>query len=281
MLLLATISLACEGPYSRGELAADLGRAQTALRAMEDAPFGDAAHTLRDRLACLDTVFPAGTYASVYRTVGAAAWLVDGDEAEARRWFRVALEVDPRYDWDAGEVPLNHPMRLAWDELKAQPAVVPTLADPPVLGEGAWTLDGRNLSRPAATPDRPHLLQREMGGAVRTWRMDGATFPADALAIPAVAATPTPAPESDRGFQSVEIKRERPPAQIPLILAGAVGLVAAGGAYGASFGTHASFDSATTTAGVENAASLTNALVIAAGGLAAGGVGVAVIGFSL
>jgi len=281
MLLLAALSHACDGPYSRAELATDLGRAQSAMRAMEDAPFGEAAHTIRDRLACLDTVFPAGTSASVYRTVGAAAWLVDGNQEEARRWFRGAREVDPRYDWDAGELPLNHPMRAAWDELRAAPAVVPTLADPPILGEGAWTLDGRNLSRPAATPDRPHLLQREMGGTVRTWRLDGSAFPADALMVPEVVAQPTPEPVADRGFQTVQVQRERPPAQVPLLLAGAVGLVAAGGAYGASFGARSSFDTATTTEGVESAAGLTNALVIAAGGLAAGGVGVAVIGFSL
>lgn len=272
-------AFACDAPYSRESLARDVGAAQSGLREMNDAAFGEAVRSLEAGLPCLDSVLTPGAYAATYRLIGAGSWLLRDDGVGAGRWFRAAVELDPRYDWDVGEIPLNHPMRRAWETERPSANDVPEPVAGMALTEGSWTLDGRALSQPAATPARPHLLQQtEASGAVHTWLVYGNKFPPDALGVPAPVAVVAPAAT---GFDPVVARRERPPAKTPLLLAGIGGVVAAGGLYGASFLTRADFDTATRTEEVQAAAGVTNGLVLGSGGLLAAGVVLGGWSFSL
>ncbi len=279
MLFLLASAHACDVPYSRETLAADVGAAQGGLRDMDDAGFGAAVRRLEAGLPCLDTVLTPGAYAVTFRLIGAGSWLLRDDATGAGRWFRSAMELDPRYDWDVTEIPLNHPMRRAWETERPAANDVPEPVDGMDLAAGAWKLDGRAITRPGATPSRPHLLQVvDANGAVRGWMVYGNAFPTEALGAPApVVAVVTPA----TGFDTVTARRERPPAKTPLLLAGLGGVLAAGGAYGASIVTRGGFDSATTTDEVHQAASLTNGLVLGSGGLLLAGVVVGGWSFSL
>ena len=123
-------------------------------------------------------------YAASYRAIGAWYFLVRDDRGQASRWFRSAIEIEPTYGWDVNEVPLNHPMRAAWEtELGAaddEATAIPGYG----LGPGTWYLDGRKWTAGGATMDRPHLLQGvDDGGVTRTWLVDGNRFPVEAPSI--------------------------------------------------------------------------------------------------
>jgi hypothetical protein len=270
VLLLASAVLACDAPYTREALSGDVGAAQQGLREMDDVGFGAAVRRLEAGLGCLDAVLTPATYAASYRMIGAASWLLRDDGVAAGRWFRAALELDPRYDWDVGEIPLSHPMRRAWETERPAADDVPEPVTGMTLAAGAWRLDGRPITAPAATAARPHLLQRQAeDGAVTSWAIYGNAFPPEALGAPA----PTVAgslPEG--GFGRVEARRERPPAKTPLLVAGIAGVVAAGGVYGASWASRQQFDAATTTDEVHRGAALTDGLVLGSGGLFVAGV---------
>ncbi len=280
MWILLAFAHACDAPYTREAFAADIGAAQGGLREMDDANFGAAVRRVEAGLPCLNTVLTPGAYASTYRLVGAASWLLRDDATGAARWFRAAMELDPRYDWDISEIPLNHPMRRAWDTERPAANDVPEPVSGMALTPGAWTVDGRPVSQPAATAARPHLVQVvDADGAVRSWMIYGNAFPAEALGAPVPQVTEADLPAT--GFSAVSARRERPPAKTPLLLAGVGGVLAAGGAYGASFVTRGSFDAATTTESVQQAAGLTNGLVLGSGGLLLAGVVLGGLSFSL
>ncbi len=79
-------------------------------------------------------------------------------------------------------------------------------------------------------------------------------------------------PEDEYAVQTV--KRVRPKAKTPLMIAGGVAALGAGGLYGASFATRAKFDAASTEEEMLKYRSSTNALVIASGVTLALGLGV-------
>ena len=144
-----------------------------------------------------------------------------------------------------------------------------------------------------STHGRPHLLQvvATSDGTIRTAHLvDGNAFPEEYLTEAAVAAVVTPEtePKKDPGAHQpnydlavVQVKRVRPAAKTPLMVAGGVVALAGAGLYGATFATRDQFRNATTTADLERYQSLTNTLVLVSGATVAVGLGVEYAGIML
>lgn len=291
-LLLALVAPAlaaapeCPAPYTNANLAEDLRVVQSALRALDDAAFDAAGRRLDAGLACLDAPLPPLVFAAIYRYVGAWYWIIPGNSSVAERWFRASLELDPDYAWDVEELDPQSSMRDAWDAQRAALSTEPVVVSGKELATGVL-VDGRPWTATGTSPGRPHVVQRVEGGVVTTWKVDGPLLPESLLADPApvVAEEPSrrrgkdrdevaPAPTAaTSGFDVLTVERQRPPAKTPLLLAGGVGMLAAGGVYGLALVSRGAFDAADTSAEVESLRARTNALVLASGGTLVLGVG--------
>lgn len=286
---------ACPQLYTGEQLVNDLQTLQISLRNLDEATFASAGKRLEAGVPCAGSPAPAPIFASAYRYLGAYHFL-QKDEARARAWFRVALELDPTYEWDAGELELDSPMRKLFEEERMAPKVAAAPIEGRVLAEPAgsrFLLDGRPLTEAAATPDRPHVLQ-QVGTSDRTvrgtWLIDGNAIPPQFLRDAAlVADSPLEAEAKEKERKRKErqvttnaygddgvlkVERLRPPEKTPLMIAGALGILGAGGIYAATFATHDQFEAATTRAEAEEAQAMNNALILASGGVLLLGAGI-------
>ena len=280
----------CPAPYPLSSLAADLGAMQTSLRSLDEAAFKAAGERVSAGLSCMAQPAPPAVYASTYRLLGAWHHL-GGDAAEAARWFRTAVELDPAFDWDVQDFEVRHPIRILYGEQSDDPRnPVPVAGRSLRVPPGTrLLLDGRPLAEAAATPNRPHLVQ-QVGDdrAVRaSWLISGNAFPDLLLGAPTGGERPRVAPREGTGVPPapkatgartteegiVIVQRARPPLKTPLLVAGGAGLAGAGALYATSLAARRRFDEAATTGEVTAARARTNALVIASAGTAALGVG--------
>jgi hypothetical protein len=279
----------CARAYTGPELINDLSVMNAALRRLDEDAFKVAGQNLEKNLPCIRTPVQPQVFASAYRMVGAYQFLA-GDRAVAAKWFRVALELNPAYEWDVTEFPADHPIREAFVAERYRAGEAKVAIAGKALNEPAGSklfLDGKPLTKPAATTDRPHLLQ--VVGADNTVRqvylIVGNAIPEQYLRAEDTAVavaptgkkgdknTPVRADPSDP-YAVQKIQRVRPKAKTPLMIAGGAIALGSAGIYGASFATRSSFDEASTTKDLEHYRSLTNTLVIAAGATFAVGIGV-------
>lgn len=295
---------ACPTPYTGAQLAGDLGALSSALREGEDTKFIDVAARLEAGLPCADRAFNRAVFASAYRYMGIYRYR-GGNEAEARRYFRVALELEPTYEFDINEMDFVDPIRTAFTEERnaAFADKVPMAGVSFSVPAGASVLlDGRPVTKAEATLDRPHLVQIVGADQVvqQAFLIDGNQFPAELVKSNAVAAVTTtetkkskdkkPSEKKDTkevpvsspdDYSVVKIERVRPPAKTPLLVLGGAGMLAGGALYALSFGAHADFDAATNTEELSAARSRTNGLVLGSVGALAAGVGIGYVGVIL
>lgn len=284
----------CTTVYTNALLSKDLSQLTLALRNLDEPTFKNAARTLESNLLCIRRPAAPRILAAAYRYIGIYRYL-QGDEKNARRWFLTALEIDPTYEWDVSELPVNHPIRKVFDEQRHAAAAPPVALDGmhiKKLAGASIQLDGRPWDKAAATTGRPHLLTvvSSSDQSVRqAVLIEGNGFPEQYIEP-----IPPPAPEvaaetgrndeqgggatsaSAAGERPTELTvddilkvervyRIRPAAKTPLMVTGLVGMLVGGGLYAATYATHARFDQATTTAELEHYRTLNNALVAASG----------------
>lgn len=269
----------CARSYTTAELSRDLGAMTTALRAKNDSDYRNVGQRLANQIACVRKDLPQRVWASAYRHLGAYYYMV-GDFEQSQRWFKTAIELEPSYEWDIAELTLDHPLRRAFDAQRgaATEAAVPlegrALAPP---SGGTLKLDGRPLSEPAATLDRPHILMvvGEDRVARQVFVIEGNQIPEQFLTEGDAVADEEPA---ENLYAAKKVERVRPPAKTPLMVTGGALAVVGGALYGTSFATRNQFYSAKTTADLDKYRSLTNTLVIAAGTTLAVGIGVEYVG---
>jgi len=94
---------------------------------------------------------------------------LSGREQDARAWYRTALELDPSFEWDINDLPIDNPIRRVFDEERGGAVVEAVRIKGQVLQapEGAYLLlDGRKMRRAEATESRPHLIQVILNGDV-------------------------------------------------------------------------------------------------------------------
>jgi hypothetical protein len=274
----------CPEPYTSDELIVDVQGIENAVIAQDPRVAMAFAERIQESLACVDQRLPLNFLSRIYRGV-AGGFFVGGDEASAQRWLAVAIEIDETFRYGVEDLPLDHPLRAAYAQALAQPRVDPDPVSGRALADGAIWLDGRRLGVPAATPGRPHLLQVERAGLVSTWLLDGASFPAEALAEPTTSLTGTSsrsrkttrfaAEVHEFGQGAVMVDRSQPPEQVPLILTGAGLVLASGGMYAGAVVSRRNFDSIQDSeAKLQQSHRVTNRLVLGAAAVLTVGVGV-------
>lgn len=307
--LLATLAWAapahaeCQNAYTAETLVNDLQTLNLALRNLDESAYATSAKRLESGIVCLGGQAPPPIFASAYRYIGTYHYMVLKDEPGARRWFRVALEIDPTHEWDAGELELGHPMREVYEQERLVAPTGLTELEGKVVNLPAGStlaLDGRPLTEAAATSDRPHIVQQiAVDRTVRgTWLIEGNAIPEKFLrGADAVAAAPAEEPTKGKkgkkgkdaaaltqpteGLQVQTVERLRPPEKTPLLIAGTLGILGAGGVYAASYFARQEFDAANTTDELDQTRTTTNALVLASGGVLLVGVGVGYWGIVL
>ena len=187
---------------------------------------------------------------SVYRYMGLHAYF-RGDEAQARSWFRSALELDSTFDWDVSELPVDDPLRPIFEEERSRAGTEKVAVSDTArlnIAEGKrLSVDGRTITQPALTKDRPHLVQL-IDGATNTvesvWLIEGNALPPQ-LVIDGGAAAVASAPSSQTTFERIE--RQRPPSRRLHSLSAALSWPrACWTAAAASFSTKSKFEKATT-----------------------------------
>lgn len=294
----------CSTKYSLAQFAADMGAMQSSLRTLDETTFKAVGKNLQNGLPCMATVAPTPVYATAYRLLGAWEY-IQGNTTTADGWFLSSQELDPAFTWDVKDFDVGHPLRLRYEELKAQASAPPVpIPDVHIASPAGSTylIDGRPLTEPAATTKRPHLVQQVASDkSVRaSWLIEGNALPEAVLGMgSAPQATVTDAePRSSKGRSKdpgsdpapkekssrekkpasgepvvMVVDRQRPPMKTPLLVLGGVGLGASAACYLASTGARDKFDGARTSDEIYQYRTTTNSLVLASGGLAVMAVG--------
>jgi hypothetical protein len=284
----------CEKPYMAADIVNDLGTLAVSLRDLDQASFDISAQRLEAGLECIKEPLPPLVFASAYRYIGTYYYFQE-DVPTAERWLRTALEIDPGFSWDINELNEEHPLRgvMATARNDAQQAPVAVLGMELKTPSGSTLfIDGRKLTQPAVTTNRPHLLQvvadsdksiRQVmiidGNAIppRFLVEEGSTGPVE---TEQELANRTGDEEEDL-FKVTNVQRVRPKAKTPLMLAGGATGLAAGGVYLLSTRFRDDFEGAQTTADLEQSAKMTNAMVIVSGLTLAVGISVEFAGIRL
>lgn len=296
----------CKAAYTVDDLLEDMDSMTEAMRDGEAPKLQVHGAELQAGLQCMGAPANPQLMASVYRMLGVYHARSDTID-QAPMWFRTAREIDPTYRFDISAVSEGSVTFTLYEEAGQVEGFDPVAVPGKLLSVPANSkllIDGRPLKVAAATPDRFHLIQQvASGGGVRaTWLIVGNEIPArllrDELQTLNEQKEEEEAVRQDRreqkrprkqeelagGYTSEDttvIKRNRPAAKTPLMIVGAATLVAAGGVYAASFPARNDFDSATEQAELDQARALTNAMVLASGGVLVLGAGVGAWGLLL
>jgi hypothetical protein len=291
-LLTAAVAGVCPDEYSVDLLGDDLAEARMAAREDDPARFDAAAGRMELGLPCLADATRPQILATAYRLVGAKA-VLDGRQDQARLWFRIALEIEPAFQWDVAEFSAEGPeaqvLNLFERERGVDSDAVPIPGRSLALDSGSRLLvDGAEAKAAAATLDRYHLLQLvDTDGMIRSaWLIQGNAFPTRLLGDAMISEAGDVEKKGGGsgavyGYSEddvVLIDANSSPLKMPLLLSGAVTLAAAGTFYGLSFPASSAFEEATTEDGLYTARGQANtryllaiSLGLAGAGLATGG----------
>jgi hypothetical protein len=292
----------CEKPYTTDDLLNDLVVAEANLLSEDAAAAKAVATKMQTGFACLNDTLPTILIGRVYRAVAGGLY-VGGDEARGKQWMLTAIEVDGAYTYGVEDLGPNHPVRLAFDELKKVPQGDAIALDGgKVFIEGTFLLDGRGLSSPEARLERPHLLQKS-GESVEAWVIEGNAFPEVVLVDDGAAAVAAGAGAAAAGKKVKEpkgpkpekaakpektaktkgstaasdgvmvVQRKRPPEKIPLIVGGSAVIIGAGVLYALSHISYGKFEDANTVEDAQKYRNQANAYFISSMAVGAAGIG--------
>lgn len=255
---------ACPTPYDRGSLLADLDILEQAVSVGDVLAGQGTANDMKERLGCLDEVYPSGMYARIYRWMGAAS-AASGDVEDAARWLRSSVELEGGFDWTSTSIATDHAVLSLWDQAKAAP--VEKAETPAALGPGEHSVDGRSVTSLSARADAWHLYQRKLGSVVEGWVILGATPPRVTSSRSSASAS---ASGRSAGGNRNNVRTEgggsiqivRPPHKTPLMIAGGAVMVGGGALYYAAYLSRQKFDAAASPDEVDELRGTTNAMVV-------------------
>ena len=178
---------ACEAPFTMDDMLNGLTMVEDHLRNGNDADAGAAAKEMDGNLACLDAPLARMIAARLYRAIGAGNY-AGGDTSRGMSWLITANEIEAGFVYGYDEMPEDHPVRFAFMDASDQSGGDRETMEGRDFVDGSVYLDAKKISSPAARPGRIHLLQHIADdGTVRGWLIEGAAFPEELLAAPAVA----------------------------------------------------------------------------------------------
>lgn len=269
---LATGHAAC--PATVADLRDDAGRSEVAFAAAAGSDFAAAVSDLRADLGCLTDALGPADVAVVHRIEALSAFLA-GDHDAVVASFAAARRIEPGWQLPTSLALDDHPLRRDFD--RAGSVAVPARAPVPTMAVGWLRVDGVQAGDvPVAVP---FVLQQfdaagavawsglvPVGGALPTWA------PAPMPRSPSPSPVPVPLPPV----------AEHPHAgRVPLLVGAGLAAVASGlSGWQASRETARFWDPATPSAEIDRHADRANRWIlvsVAAGGVAVGGVGTAVL----
>lgn len=225
----------CDKAYDSDQLVVDIQELEQAIIVIERDDAKRLAASIQDRIECVEQRLPLSFLGRAYRGL-AGAFYVGGQEDRADRWFKTAIELDRTYRYGVEDLPSDHPVRDAYAARLQSSGSEPVRLEDKVFTEGDYFLDGRRLSRPMARPERYHIFQRQHEGKVKTWLIEGPSFPESVL-VAAIGADEKDGKQKGRrgrtrfdvqvqemGSSAMEVDRSSPPEQVPLIIGGAAGI---------------------------------------------------------
>ncbi len=289
----------CAGTYTADQLLADMQIIGNSLQEGDKVPLLAAGAKVEAGIHCMNEPLPPGVLASVYRLLGVYHARSDSP-GEAPLWFRTARELDPTYVWDISEISQGSVTFSMYEQAQKyegwEPEAIPG-KELNVPANSKLLIDGRPLTKAAATTERYHLIQQVAsdGGVRASWIVLGNDLPPNLLRDQQVTIADQRVEDENKkkdeqktkkqrgdpqvlsgGYTSDEVtmvQRKRPAAQIPLLIIGGATMLAAGGVYAASFPAHAQFEAATNEADLYATQRLTNTLILASGGVLVAGAG--------
>lgn len=311
MLLLAVTwatnaHAACAEAYSIDALVGDMEAVETFLRNADDENAGVAAHKLVEGLPCMGELLPRPLVGRTLRAVGGGL-VASGDREVGAGWLRTAAEIEQVFDYGLEDLPEVHPVREVYADVKGASGGEAVAVPDAGLVTATVYLDGRKLIEPAARLERWHVLQIDDGAKVRSWVIEGNTFPVDALVSTApvasgkkpkptkpepVAAAPVPKPTKvvepspEPALEPkpkpkpvalsngpVTIERDRPWEKTPLMIGGGAVVAASGALWFLADRTLSEFKDVNDDDALDDLYSRTNRMVLAASVVAGVGVG--------
>jgi hypothetical protein len=267
----------CPELYTADKVQQDMVSAADALARGDNTKLIEIGSNIEKNIICMKTPAPPQVFGTLYRTIGISKYR-SGDEAKSREWLRSAIEIDSGYSWSFEELPQDDPFRRFYDDIRNNASLTKVLIEDKVIDVDAGTklwLDGRSLTKPEATTERPHVLfLANTTDKTITERhlIDGNNIPEEYLGQAEV--TKGKGSEQDL-FAVTVVQRIRPKGKTPLLVSGGLSLVTAAGLYGYSFATNSQFQDAVKaqkpSSELEKIRSKNNALVISS--ILIGGVG--------
>jgi hypothetical protein len=200
----------CAAPYTSDKLLEDLPNGEQALRNPNGAAAFESAKKMQSSIPCLNEVLPPMILARAYRLIGAGLFLGKDTEG-SKRWFSTAYTIDRQFAYGIEDFPSNSPVPNAYQAVVDAGIASPTKVENKILAPGTHYLDGQKLKEPKAVPAEPHLYQWDNSGTVKTWLIDGAAFPDEALAAAVAVADPNAPPaKPEKPGKTLKPKEEKP-----------------------------------------------------------------------
>jgi hypothetical protein len=275
----------CESAYTMDDLLTDLAMIEGSLRNNDHAAANESSTSMAAGVACVDDIVPSVMVGRLYRAIGGGMF-VGGDPDAGGAWMRTAAEVDAEFNYGEGDVSVEHPVRMAWKLAKVEvmgtePATMEGAAQ---LVEASHYLDGRMIQDATATTERVHIYQQVIGDEMRTFRIEGNSFPTEAFSVPEPEPAPVvPEPVVAQVADPVKEIRQKsgawPASRVMLLASGAASLGASGALYGMSSSARANFDASNTMDDMDQYRGAANTTFIGSG--VAGVTGVSLIGVGL
>ncbi len=272
----SVLAAQCPEEYTAEKVQSDLQAATAALKSNDSKGLKAVTTGIESNITCMKTPAPPQVFGTLYRLIG-VGYYKSKDEANAKRWLSLAVELDPGYQWSFEEIAQNDPFRPFYANIRSTTSLkkveVPEKAIDIDSGTKLW-LDGRKLTEAAATVDRPHVLLL----ANSDDRVVQERHLIEGNAIPDKYLGEIQEPKNSGSadiFAVTKVQRERPRGKTPLLILGGATLAASAGMYGATFGTNAQFQDAVKSAKpsseLESIRAKNNTLVVSS--LLLGGVG--------
>ena len=215
--------------------------------------------TIEKNVICMQILNPIQIYGKLYRAIG-AYYFVSNNQEKAKRWFLVAQETDPGFNY--GMTNISPEMVSFFNALREEAIAEPEVLEDKTLNLPEGTklyVDGRLMERPEITKGRPHIafLVSTATEQIQARYIYEDEFPESLL--------------KDRSNEEVvemgiiNVQRIRPPSKTPLMVVGGLSALTAVGIYGYTFKTNQDFENALTEEDMRSIQSLNNGLVITAG----------------
>jgi hypothetical protein len=266
---------ACDTAYDAGAMLDDLVMVEDALRNADGATALRVANKIEAGFPCMNEPVPYMIVGRVFRAVGAGK-AMGGDDARGREWILTAIEVDPTFEYGIEDIPADSPIRFTFESAREDAEVGPESLEGSELTKGTHYLDGGLLGGARATMGRPHVYQSDASGTFQSVVIQGNAFPDFALTgAAAVADVEEEGPTRDKKGRIKQPKgprervdtgdfyaRKRPAEKTPLMIAGGVVMLGAGGVYAIAMGARKNFDESETRVDVDKYKAQTNRMVI-------------------